>query len=910
MSSVPPPSRPGSAPDPGADGVETTAAALDRNAPAPVDLLSPQLTLRALLTGMLLGAVLSICNVYLGLRIGWGTNMSITGILIAYAFWTGARSASGGRLTQFGVLENNINQSACSAAAAVSSAGLVAPIPALAMLTGQTLSWPVLALWVFTVCLVGITVATGLRQQMIVVDRLPFPNGIACAETLREIYGHGAEAIRRVAMLGLAAIGAGTVKILSLVGTLKGWALPFSVRGYSARSLTFELEPSLLMVGVGGLIGFRAGASILLGAIVAWGVLGPAMMDRGVVPLTTTVPIIALPPGVTLEGDAPIRFNEARTRLERTGVPTEAMLASLTSLAPGDGVPERLFRQAVARLELQSRLNDGAPLAALPAGIDLSGVPVLYDAARGRLRAPGGLTPSEGALLRSRSDDPAWMAAVAHLESLYAYETSRPLRRSERLESIPRGLVIPQAYTGLLFIERDPEARGSGWLCAWWTPPASLVEELHQRSRELAGRDAAVADEVDAFRAALTRLAMPAPADAAASLMIPDALQGRVRIDDGGLVTAVGPLRRAEIDAWLAANAEADRDVLATIRTVGARSAFTPVGANFTDLLGWLLWPGVTLMVISSLVSFAFSWRSVLRAFTGSGPAAPGAPPPPDTGELAKKWFIAGMIVALVASVTLQVVLFEIIWWAAATGVALSFVLAVVASRVSGETNITPVGAMGKVTQLFFGVIVPKSAAANLMAANVTGGAASQCADLMHDFKCGWLLGASPRKQFIAQIAGALAGSIVGSLFYLILIPNPAEMLLTEEWPAPAVAAWKAVAELFMVGIEALPPGTPLAMLVAGIAGVILPVLDRVLPKRWRWLVPSAASFGLAFVVHAKYAVSMFIGATIAWILSRLFPKWSTRFVVTICAGIVVGDSLIGAGDALRIMIETTLFGE
>jgi uncharacterized oligopeptide transporter (OPT) family protein len=205
---------------------------------------------------------------------------------------------------------------------------------------------------------------------------------------------------------------------------------------------------------------------------------------------------------------------------------------------------------------------------------------------------------------------------------------------------------------------------------------------------------------------------------------------------------------------------------------------------------------------------------------------------------------------------------------------------------------------MGKVTQLIFGVIVPKSAAANLMAANVTGGAASQCADLMHDFKCGSMLGAAPSKQFFAQIAGAVAGAIVGSGFYLILIPNPSEMLLTPEWPAPAVAAWRAVAEIFQVGLEALPAGTPTAMLIAAILGVVFPIIEKFSPKRLRTWIPSASSVGLAFVVYPNYAISMFIGAVIALFLSKIYPSWTTRFLITICAGIIVGESLIGAGDA------------
>jgi uncharacterized oligopeptide transporter (OPT) family protein len=296
-----------------------------------------------------------------------------------------------------------------------------------------------------------------------------------------------------------------------------------------------------------------------------------------------------------------------------------------------------------------------------------------------------------------------------------------------------------------------------------------------------------------------------------------------------------------------------------------------------------------------------------VRSFRGKRRETFADEPVEDTGEVTKNWFIFGLAVALVFAVTLQMLFFDIIWYAAISGVLLSFVLAIVASRVSGETNTTPVGAMGKVTQLVFGLMVPNSPAANLMTANITGGAASQCADLMHDFKCGHLLGATARKQAVGQIAGALAGSILGSLFYLILIPDPKAMLMTTEWPAPAVATWKAVADLFAIGIEALPEGTPLAIAIAAILGVVLPVCDRTAPKSIKPWIPSASALGLAFVINGYNSVSMFIGAVLALVLTKVFPRWSDRFLVTICAGIVAGESLTGAGDAVRLVLLDTV---
>jgi uncharacterized oligopeptide transporter (OPT) family protein len=276
-------------------------------------------------------------------------------------------------------------------------------------------------------------------------------------------------------------------------------------------------------------------------------------------------------------------------------------------------------------------------------------------------------------------------------------------------------------------------------------------------------------------------------------------------------------------------------------------------------------------------------------------------------GEVSMRWFLLSVSLALVLSAALQLKLFGIALVVAVLAVLISFLLAVVAARVSGETAITPVGAMGKVSQLVFGALVPGNVAANLMTANVTGGAASQCADLLHDLKCGWLLGAQARWQMVAQVFGAFSGAIAGSAIYLLMIPAPAEQLLTTEWPAPAVAAWKAVAELFQIGFDALPAGAGLAMLVAAVVGIVLPLLEQVVPRRYGLLVPSAASVGLALIIPASYSVNMFLGGLLALLVTHVARTWSQRFLVTACAGIVAGESITGVAAAIASVLQEYL---
>jgi uncharacterized oligopeptide transporter (OPT) family protein len=723
----------------------------------PRDLTGLQLTVRAIITGMVLGGLLSLCNIYVSLQIGWSTNMSVTGVLLAFALWK-AVGVVFRTLKPFGVLENNINQTACSSAASISSAGLVAPIPALTLMTGQELSWGGLVVWTFSVCLVGIACATMIRRQMIIIDKLPFPGGLATAQTLKEVYAEGSEALGRVAMLGVGALIAAAVKLGAIFKLLGSLVVPGKIAGHKASSLGFELEPSLLMVGVGALIGTRAAWSMLAGAILAWGIIAPWAMNAGYAELKAKETIAALPEGVTFDAADRIQYRAGRKLLELRGV----------------------------------------------------------------------MSPEEKAKYLAMSEDPIWRAAVEKLD----------------LESV-----------------RENGERAD----LTWTSHV-LLPELH-------------------------------------TLTVPTALGARFAIE-GTHLRITGPATKDEVDGLLAGvgsvGTEAAEKTTAAVRQAAEVSKLVPIEANMTELLEWLLWPGVTLMVVSSLVSFSFSWRSILRAFRRSE----GDAPPSDDGDLPGKWLFRLAAVAMALAVFTQVYFFGIAWWAAALGVALSAVLAVVAARVSGETNITPIGAMGKVTQLTFGAVLPADPAANLMTANVTGGAASQAADLMHDMKTGAMIGSTPWKQTVAQLCGAGAGALAGCAFYLLLIPDPQTQLLTPEWPAPAVATWKAVAELFQRGFEALPAGAANAMLIAGIAGVILPFLDRFAPKTLKPFVPSASSVGLSFVVSPKYAISIFLGAILAIVSGKFFKTWTSKFLVTLASGFIVGDAIVGAGDAILRVIE------
>jgi uncharacterized oligopeptide transporter (OPT) family protein len=142
--------------------------------------------------------------------------------------------------------------------------------------------------------------------------------------------------------------------------------------------------------------------------------------------------------------------------------------------------------------------------------------------------------------------------------------------------------------------------------------------------------------------------------------------------------------------------------------------------------------------------------------------------------------------------------------------VALAFLLTIVACRACGETDIAPLGPLGKIAQLINAGLYPGHYQTNLMGAGITAGAAAHSSDLLTDLKTGYLLGGAPRRQFIAQFLGILAGAVFCIPTYL-LVARP-EKVASAELPAPAAQQWAAVADLLANGVSYVDRGAGRAL--------------------------------------------------------------------------------------------------
>jgi OPT family oligopeptide transporter len=317
----------------------------------------------------------------------------------------------------------------------------------------------------------------------------------------------------------------------------------------------------------------------------------------------------------------------------------------------------------------------------------------------------------------------------------------------------------------------------------------------------------------------------------------------------------------------------------------------------------WGLWTGSAMMVTAGLTAFAFQWRSIVHALrsltTLFGRPVDVAHDPIARVEVPTSWCLAGTVVAGIGCIAIMHQEWQVPLHLGIVAVLLAFVLSLVACRATGETDITPVGAMGKVTQLFYGVAIPQRMDANLMTAGVTAGAANAAADLLIDLKSGYLLGANARRQTLAQAAGILFGTAVIVPAWYVLVPDASVISGdTARFTAPAASVWASVAQLLSRGIETLHPTCRWGMVIGGALGVLITVAEQFAPKRLARWIPSATGLGLAFVIEFHDSIAFLIGALVAAVIARFRPTTAETYVVPVSSGIIAGESLMGVAIA------------
>ncbi|HJL20037.1 MAG TPA: OPT/YSL family transporter [Sandaracinaceae bacterium LLY-WYZ-13_1] len=233
-------------------------------------------------------------------------------------------------------------------------------------------------------------------------------------------------------------------------------------------------------------------------------------------------------------------------------------------------------------------------------------------------------------------------------------------------------------------------------------------------------------------------------------------------------------------------------------------------------------------------------------------------------------------------------------WWRgvamAVLGTLWIWVAGVILSECIGRTNWSPLSGMTLIGITLLVFVASGLGDAEAIVASVMVGAAmcvamSQATDLMMDLKTGYLVGASPKKQQIAQFAGAWLGPIV-IMVLIFVLAQQGEGFGSEDLPAPQ--------------------GQALATMVRGILGDDVPVHQYVAGAGLGAVLSATGIGGLGILVGLGFylpfhiVLTYTIGTVLRLVADwRLGKHWSEDTGIPIAAGLLVGEALVGVGAAI-----------
>ncbi len=140
------------------------------------------------------------------------------------------------------ILENNCMQSTASSAGYSTGGTLISAFAAYIIINHQSISVPLMLAWVFFIAMLGVTMAIPMKRQMINIEQLRFPSGIAAAETLRALHAESSQGLRAAKALGLA----GLIAAIDKVWAEGLSAISPSLERFSSGALLTDLQKWLL----------------------------------------------------------------------------------------------------------------------------------------------------------------------------------------------------------------------------------------------------------------------------------------------------------------------------------------------------------------------------------------------------------------------------------------------------------------------------------------------------------------------------------------------------------------------------------------------------------------------------------------------------------------------------------------
>jgi uncharacterized oligopeptide transporter (OPT) family protein len=275
----------------------------------PPPVLRGTITVKTIVAGILVAAVMGLAYPYMVLKLGFGPNVSVVAAFFGFGFLSLFDLFTRKDKRTYSRWQNNLVEAAGTSAA--QTAFMCVLLGGFDILRHDhpdvfhlQLSPFTSFLWLTAACSLGVLLAVPLRRHFIVDEKLPFVDGLSTAETLTVMDPpkDASADVRRMAFAAAKAVlfGVITSGLLMLVksdtGLITGglpdsWMAPWSF-SITPRSMVemgtaisvplaatgVGVQYSLLSIGSGMIVGTRINVSMLLGGVLAWIVAPPLLV--------------------------------------------------------------------------------------------------------------------------------------------------------------------------------------------------------------------------------------------------------------------------------------------------------------------------------------------------------------------------------------------------------------------------------------------------------------------------------------------------------------------------------------------------------------------------------------------------------------------------------------------------------
>ncbi|KAL4653063.1 hypothetical protein ACB092_01G275000 [Castanea dentata] len=259
-------------------------------------------------------------------------------------------------------------------------------------------------------------------------------------------------------------------------------------------------------------------------------------------------------------------------------------------------------------------------------------------------------------------------------------------------------------------------------------------------------------------------------------------------------------------------------------------------------------------------------------------------------------WVAASGYVGLAAisTVTMPLIFPPLKWYLVLGSYIIAPALAFCNSYGTGLTDWSLASTYGKIGLFIFASLVGTDGGvvAGLAACGVMMTIVATAADLMQDFKTGYLTLSSAKSMFVSQLVGTAMGCIIAPLTFWLFwtafdIGSP-----DGPYKAPYAVIFREMAILGVQGFSELPKHCLAICCVFFVAALVINLLRDVTPPKVSQYIPIPMAMAVPFYIGAYFAIDMFVGTVILYIWERINRKDAEDYAGAVASGLICGDGI------------------